>query len=1008
MDRRGSPPDRWSDPRSRYPEYPAGTVVELRVHGVGGDPPSGMTRDPTPRLVGGDELAGFWRARDPRVVHEDTDPLPGGPPHVREVLAWGGQTSGTFRHALWVLLAPFALFNLASRMRPSAPGSRRAPWHRAVCRVLALTMTSAVAAMTTAIAFDLLVVQCATDADCLAAPRTGAALLAPLRSDAPFSRHLALATLLPLGVVTLLWFAGRYRTEALEGYEPTAPAEDDEAVPDAGGRDRATEARVHGPDVAPTGPDVLDADGFWRNAWPTSRLRGLHATTAFAWVGATFSLAQLDIAAAAQAPWWTGVLVVSLVTVALGHATVGRHALVRPGPAPGLGRWLSLLRLGALLPLAAGFGFAVAAGGATRMPPGMVVVLAFAGVVSIGAWAWRALFASPGGNPASPSSADPSRSGDADRDDRDGPRPDTSIAVNLLLGAGASLLGLALAGAAEVAVTVPRVVDTDGPAWQVVTGIGSLTLTSPAWVAGLLEGLYLPAYVLMLPLIGLQVGLLVALVALSFERYGPPGAGNDRLPLRDRQRRLPHASRRADAGPLDGPGVPGNLGAVLVALLALLLLTATGASTHALTLEWLGTRTSPGAATDGVGLVLPWWYALTSVTVTVWLPASALLVGVVAAVLARRHRDDLRATPDDLARRPELLGSGPAGAGGPPRPTTIVRPRDDGRLASVARLWSVQSLIRGAGSILLATVGITTAVVAALLLRAASGPTAPWEITGSRLTTFSIWAMSALTLVAIGLIRRSLGDRATRRRIGALWDVLTFWPRTTHPFAPPCYGEAVVPMLERRIDELTWHRNRYHVVVAGHSQGSVIALAALARRSRPGSAPAARLALVTYGSPIGILYERWFRAVLRPTVFASVHQRVDSWHHLFGMTEPFAAPLWSVTRPTDSGSWSASELRSGWRVNLAVPGPNVACAVCGWPDPDVTGPPPTAWPRERRSDRLVADPDVWSPPMQPVVPLPAGHSTYHGHPQVDDHLRWIGRRLAHPAPSPADPGPPPP
>ena len=96
-----------------------------------------------------------------------------------------------------------------------------------------------------------------------------------------------------------------------------------------------------------------------------------------------------------------------------------------------------------------------------------------------------------------------------------------------------------------------------------------------------------------------------------------------------------------------------------------------------------------------------------------------------------------------------------------------------------------------------------------------------------------------------------------RRVIGTLWDVGTFWPRSFHPFAPPCYAERAVPELTRRVWWL--NDNGGEVVVAAHSQGTVIAAATALRHDlevndRP------RFALVTYGSPLRKLYGRAFPA----------------------------------------------------------------------------------------------------------------------------------------------------
>ena len=77
----------------------------------------------------------------------------------------------------------------------------------------------------------------------------------------------------------------------------------------------------------------------------------------------------------------------------------------------------------------------------------------------------------------------------------------------------------------------------------------------------------------------------------------------------------------------------------------------------------------------------------------------------------------------------------------------------------------------------------------------------------------------------IQLIRATTKSRASRRQIGKVWDVLSFWPRRFHPLAAPCYAERAVPEFRNRIrDHLAAGKG---VVVFAHSQGTVIAFAAL-------------------------------------------------------------------------------------------------------------------------------------------------------------------------------------
>ena len=91
------------------------------------------------------------------------------------------------------------------------------------------------------------------------------------------------------------------------------------------------------------------------------------------------------------------------------------------------------------------------------------------------------------------------------------------------------------------------------------------------------------------------------------------------------------------------------------------------------------------------------------------------------------------------------------------------------------------------------------------------------------------------------------GDPEKRRKVGVLWDVGSFWPRWFHPLAPPSYAPHALKRLRQAL------RSGAVEVLTAHSQGSVIACVALAQRRSP-----LPRALVTYGSPLGLLYAPLF------------------------------------------------------------------------------------------------------------------------------------------------------
>ncbi|MDA0638754.1 hypothetical protein OUY22_35545, partial [Nonomuraea sp. MCN248] len=187
-----------------------GGLTELRVHGVAGTPPAEMLNHPHPRMVAGDGTTGFFRRWWPagRPDTPDAD-VPG--ERRREAYAWAGLTSGGRTIAMWLLLLPFALANVAYFMLPRpADGRRLRRAVEAAQRLFALLLTGTLVATVTRASVDLIGWQCT------AAGRACADESAPgwvrwmgeLWGGDP-SRRLAVTALVPLAVVVVLWAAGQ-------------------------------------------------------------------------------------------------------------------------------------------------------------------------------------------------------------------------------------------------------------------------------------------------------------------------------------------------------------------------------------------------------------------------------------------------------------------------------------------------------------------------------------------------------------------------------------------------------------------------------------------------------------------------------------------------------------------------------------------------------------------------------------------------------------------------------
>jgi len=141
-------------------------VVELRVHGILGTSPENLTDSVEAVEVAGDGLGRFFRPAD-RLRRPSSGPVlrAGGRPvpRVVEGYLWSGMTSGSWGKAMWALLFPFALVNVAHWMLPPTRAGRVARQLgtvlRALVRLAGMLLTVLLITQLTVVSLDLLAAQ---------------------------------------------------------------------------------------------------------------------------------------------------------------------------------------------------------------------------------------------------------------------------------------------------------------------------------------------------------------------------------------------------------------------------------------------------------------------------------------------------------------------------------------------------------------------------------------------------------------------------------------------------------------------------------------------------------------------------------------------------------------------------------------------------------------------------------------------------------------------------------
>jgi hypothetical protein len=304
------------------------------------------------------------------------------------------------------------------------------------------------------------------------------------------------------------------------------------------------------------------------------------------------------------------------------------------------------------------------------------------------------------------------------------------------------------------------------------------------------------------------------------------------------------------------------------------------------------------------------------------------------------------------------------------------------RLHQIAGNWAsaqwLETSAQRAGGLLL--IWISAVVAAAAVL---------YWVFGTKLVTGAplLVAVSNLTLTAlVGAMlwagRKAYDSEGFRRTVGILWDLGTFWPRATHPFAPPCYAERTIPDLLMRLEYLTESHDPStdpgKVVLSCHSQGSIIgAVVVLQARSEAG----AGTRLLTYGCPLTRLYRRFF------PVYFNQHA-LECLGGILTPPAPVAASADGTAVASAAGPAQPDVSRWRWRNLYRLSDP-----IGGWVLQKDEFPDYTAADNGHSPgiDRLLLDPLSFDRPSgNPCYLPPMGHSGYYDDPVFDEVVHHLG------------------